>query len=94
MIAEVLVLPSSLKLPVEAETSCNSLSWTILHGTSLFSRFYGATISVSSRKQGICLQNMGGGGEVPALPRYPDQLHRECGKNLVDDQICFLVPVP
>jgi len=27
----------------------------------LFSRFYSATLPVNSRKQGICLQNMGGG---------------------------------
>jgi hypothetical protein len=46
----------------EAETARNSLSWNILQGTSLFSRFYSATLPVSSRKQVICIQNRGGGG--------------------------------
>jgi hypothetical protein len=39
----------------------NSISWNILQGTSLFSRFYSATLPVNSRKQGICLKNTGGG---------------------------------
>jgi hypothetical protein len=76
MIPEVFMPRSSRRLLAEEGIARNSLSWKILHGTSLFSRFYGATMPVSSRKQGICLQNMGG-GEVPALPRYPDQLRRE-----------------
>ncbi len=50
----------SRKLPVEAETSPNSLSRRILQGTSLLSGFYSATLSVTSRKQGICIQNTGG----------------------------------
>jgi hypothetical protein len=53
--------PSSRKLPEVAETPRNSLSWTILQGTSLLSGFYSATLLVTSRKQGISLQNMGGG---------------------------------
>ena len=66
--------PFSRKRPTEAETTRNSLSWTILQGTSLLSRFYGATLPVNSRKQGICLQNRGGGvPDVPALPSYQDQ---------------------
>jgi folate-binding protein YgfZ len=51
----------TLNQPEEAETAYNSFRWTILQGTSLFSRFYSATLSVSSRKQGICIQNTGGG---------------------------------
>jgi hypothetical protein len=39
----------------------NSFPWKILQGTYLFSRFYSAHLSVSSRKQGFCFQNMGGG---------------------------------
>ena len=53
----------------EAETPRNSLSWRILQGTSLFSRFYSATLPVTLRKQGICLQNRGGGVGIPSLPR-------------------------
>jgi hypothetical protein len=53
--------PFSRKRSTEAKTPRNSLSWTILQGTSLFSRFYSETLPVNSRKQGICLQNMGGG---------------------------------
>jgi hypothetical protein len=33
--------------PAEAETSRNSLSWTILQGTSLFSGFYSGPLPVS-----------------------------------------------
>jgi hypothetical protein len=56
--------PSSRKLLAEAESTRNSFPWTILQGTSLFSRFYSATMLATSRKQGICLQNMGGGGQA------------------------------
>jgi hypothetical protein len=55
------LLPTSRMLLAEAESAHNSLSWTILQGTSLFSRFYSATIPVNSRKQGFCVQNRGGG---------------------------------
>ena len=60
--------PAIRKLSAEAKTARNSLSWTILQGTSLLSRFYRATIPINSRKQGICLQNTGGGrGETTRL---------------------------
>ena len=69
-VRRVLFAPSfSRKLPEEAETPRNSLSWRILQGTSLFSRFYSATLPVTLRKQGICLQNRGGGVGIPSLPR-------------------------
>ena len=51
----------SRKLPKEAETSRNSLFRRILRGTSLFGRFYSATLPVSQRKQIFCPQNRGGG---------------------------------
>jgi hypothetical protein len=51
----------SQKLPEEAETARNSLFWNILYGTSLLSIFCSETMPVTSRKQGICLQNTGGG---------------------------------
>jgi hypothetical protein len=54
--------PSSRNLLAEAESTHNSFHWTILQGTSLFSRFYSATTPVNSRKQGFYQQNMGGGG--------------------------------
>ena len=54
--------PFSRKLRTKAEIAHNSLPWTILQGTSLFSRFHSAHLSVNSRKQGFCLQNTGGGG--------------------------------
>ncbi len=44
--------------------SRNSFTWTILQGTSLLSRFYSATPPVTPRKQGICVQNRGGGTPV------------------------------
>ena len=71
--------PFSRKPPKEAETPRNSLSWTILQGTSLFSRFYGATLPVNSRKQGICLQNRGGGTRCTSfavISRPPDNLSK------------------
>jgi hypothetical protein len=49
------------KWPAEAETSRNSFARNILQGTSLFSIFCSATLPVSSRKQGFCVQSMGGG---------------------------------
>ena len=64
---------SSRKLPTEAESPHNSFSWKILQGTSLFSRFCSATMPASSRKQGICLQNRGGGTPMASLP--PHQGH-------------------
>ncbi len=39
----------------------NSFTRNILQGTSLFSIFCSATLSVTSRKQGFCAQNTGGG---------------------------------
>ena len=51
----------------EAKTSRNSFARNILQGTSLFSIFCSATLPVTSRKQGICLQNMGGGTPEDAL---------------------------
>ncbi len=53
--------PFSRKQPTEAKTARNSLSWNILQGTSLFSIFCSATLPVTSRKQGICVQSTGGG---------------------------------
>jgi len=52
---------SSRKRPTEAKTSRNSLSWTILQGTSLFSIFYSATLPVNPTKQRLCVQSRGGG---------------------------------
>src|SRR5271157_5761534 len=51
----------SRKLPTEAETARNSFARNILQGTSLFSIFCSVTLLVTSRKQGICAQSMGGG---------------------------------
>src|ERR1035438_7361275 len=56
--------PFSRKLPKETETPRNSLSMRILHGTSLLSGFYSATMPVNSRKKGVCLQNLGGGAPM------------------------------
>jgi hypothetical protein len=47
--------------PEEAEFAHNFFPWMILQGTLLFSGFCSASLSVSQRKQGFCLQNMGGG---------------------------------
>jgi len=58
--------PSSRKRPVEAKTSRNSLSWTILQATPLFRRFYSATLSVTSTKQGFYAQSIGGVPDGPA----------------------------
>ena len=51
----------SRERPTEAETARNSFTRNTLHGTSLFSIFCSATLSVSLRKQGFCVQSMGGG---------------------------------
>jgi hypothetical protein len=71
IVRQVLFAPLfTWKLPKEAKTSRNSLSWTILRGTSLLSGFYSATAPVNSRKQGTCLQDRVGGvrnqGREPA----------------------------
>jgi hypothetical protein len=47
--------------PQLTETTCNSLFRNILQGTSLFSVFCSDTLSATYRKQGLCVQNMGGG---------------------------------
>jgi hypothetical protein len=60
--------------PEEAKTTRNSLSWNILQGTSLFSIFCSATLPVTSRKQGFCVQSMGGGTQYAncaCLTRIP-----------------------
>jgi len=64
------------KRPVEAETARNSLSWTILQGTSLFSIFCSATLPVTSRKQGFCVQNRGGGTRGSSFAGYLFRSHR------------------
>ncbi len=80
MISEVFLQTSSRRLlfaPLfsrkrlgEAKTSRNSLSRNILQGTSLFSIFCSATLLVTPRKQGFCVQNTGGGSaHAPALSR-------------------------
>jgi hypothetical protein len=59
----------------------NSFCWKILQGTSLFSRFYGAALPVSFRKQGICSQNRGGGMPYPtAGGRVSHPFHSFCEK--------------
>jgi hypothetical protein len=51
----------SRKLLAEAEIVHNSFRWTILQGTSLFSRFCSASMPVKHRKQVFSFQNRGGG---------------------------------
>jgi len=72
------------------ESSRNSLSWTILQGTSLLSGFYSATMPVTSRKQGICLQNRGGGTRSskvrPCLPLVRHAGRRTLAKSLQQNQ--------
>jgi hypothetical protein len=47
-----------------------------LQGTSLFSIFYSATLSVTSRKQVFCAQNMGGGTLMDALHELVEMASR------------------
>jgi len=53
--------PFSRKWLGEDEMARNSFAWYILQRTSLFSIFCSATLLVTSRKQGFCVQNTGGG---------------------------------
>ena len=57
-----------------SKCSANSLSWNILQITPLLGRFYSTTLPVTSRKQGISLQNTGGGG-------YHTMQHQLCRRN-------------
>jgi hypothetical protein len=73
----VLLAPLFVRnLPIEAETPRNSLSRRILQRTSLLSGFCSVQLPVNPRKQGICLQNMGGG--TPSIRAHrPDSRVRQ-----------------